>query len=68
MCCPDHSGSVFLERPSGESSSKYSVGYYRGRRRVVIGWFIRFEDAETFVKSARIRFPWCRFDILKSLF
>lgn len=64
----DHPHAFFTEPVSGEGTPRYSVGYYRGRRRVTIGWFMELETAECFAERMQVRFPWFRIDVLKSLF
>lgn len=64
----DHPHPFFTGSLSCEDTPKYSVGYYRGRHRVVIGWFMRLEDAERFSQRAQSRFPLYKIDVLKSFF
>lgn len=50
------------------SPLRWSVAFYRGRRRVVIAWF-EFESAAlSFLEKARDRRSDLKFDCLKSLF
>lgn len=48
-------------------SLRYSVAFYRGRRRIVIGWFQDFNDAMDFLKRSRRDNPFFKYDLCKSL-
>lgn len=57
--CPLVEGSPF----------RYSVGFYRGRRRrYVFAWFDDPDTAFTYCRHMRNRFPHLNIDVLKSLF
>jgi len=47
---------------------RYSVGAYRGRRRVVIAWFADESAANDYLVRCRRTNPYIKFDCLKSLF
>lgn len=47
---------------------RYSVAFYHGRRRIVIGWFQDFNDAMDFLKRSRRDKPHLKYDLCKSLF
>ena len=47
---------------------RYSVAFYRGRRRIVIGWFQDFDNAMDFLKRSRRSNPHLKYDLCKSLF
>lgn len=47
---------------------RFSVGAYRGRKRVIIAWFKDESDAIDYVIRCRIDRPRVKFDYLKSLF
>lgn len=46
----------------------YSVGAYRGKKRVVIAWFIDESSAKDYLIRCRLDNPRIKFDYLKSLF
>lgn len=47
---------------------RYSVGAYRGKRRVIIAWFIDELSASDYLVRCRRTNPYIKFDCLKSLF
>lgn len=47
---------------------RYSIGAYRGRKRVVIAWFADETPANDYLVRCRRTNPYVRFDCLKSLF
>ena len=48
---------------------RYSVGFYRGRRRrCVFAWFDDFDPAFAYCKRMRDQYPHLTIDILKSIF
>lgn len=47
---------------------RYSVGAYRGRKRVVIAWFVDESPANDYLARCRRTNPYIKFDCLKSLF
>ena len=47
---------------------RYSVAAYRGRKRVVIAWFIDEGPANDYLARCRRTNPYIKFDCLKSLF
>lgn len=47
---------------------RYSVGFYRGRRRVVVAWFAEFCDANSYCAKMRLQHPRFLIDVLHSLF
>lgn len=47
---------------------RYSVGVYRGGRRVIIAWFKDESDAIDYLDRCRIGRPRAKFDYLKSYF
>lgn len=46
----------------------YSIGVYRGRKRVVIAWFSDETSANDYLVRCCRTNPWFKFDCLKSLF
>jgi len=56
--CPAVSGSLL----------RWSVAFYRGRRRFVIAWFESEAAALRFLKRSRDQNPNLKFDCLESLF
>lgn len=46
----------------------YSVGAYRGKKRVVIAWFIDEISANDYLARCRRTNPYFKFDCLKSFF
>lgn len=46
---------------------RFSIGAYRGRKRVVIAWFSDEEPANDYLIRCRLDYPAIRFDCLKSL-
>ncbi|WGL31017.1 hypothetical protein [Dipodfec virus UOA04_Rod_656] len=65
----DHS---YLTPPPARISNgrtlSYSVGYYRGRRRIVLGWFETHADASAYLTRCRETNSFFRYDLLHSLF
>lgn len=47
---------------------RYSVGAYRGKKRVIIAWFIDEAAAIDYLIRCRLDNPRIKFDYLKSLF
>lgn len=47
---------------------RYSVGFYRGRRRTVIAWFADYKEAHDYLIKSIILRPYFKYDILKSMF
>ena len=50
------------------SPLRWSVAFYRGRRRIVIAWFELESAALRFLEKSRNRRPDLKFDCLESLF
>lgn len=46
----------------------YSIGAYRGRKRVIIAWFADETPASDYLVRCRRTNPYIKFDCLKSLF
>lgn len=46
---------------------RFSIGAYRGRKRVVIAWFSDEEPANDYLIRCRLDYPAIRFDCLRSL-
>nr|DAW10191.1 MAG TPA: hypothetical protein [Microviridae sp.] len=46
---------------------RYSIGAYRGRKRVVIAWFADETSAKDYLVRCRRTTPYIKFDCLKSL-
>lgn len=49
-------------------SHRYSVGAYRGKKRVVIAWFVDEGPANDYLALCRRTNPYIKFDCLESLF
>ena len=47
---------------------RWSIGFYRGRRRVVIAWFADEKSARDYSCKIRVSYPHLKVDLLKSLF
>lgn len=47
---------------------RYSIGAYRGRKRVIIAWFADEAPANDYLVRCRRTNPYVKFDCLKSLF
>lgn len=47
---------------------RYSVGAYRGKKRVIIAWFVDEGSANDYLVRCRRTNPYIKFDCLKSLF
>lgn len=52
----------------GPSSYRYSVGFYRGRRRFIAAWFSDEQAAAEYCRRCRSDRPYIKFDYLKSMF
>lgn len=48
-------------------SYRYSVGAYRGKKRVIIAWFADKSPAEDYLIRCRLERPYIKFDCLQSL-
>lgn len=46
---------------------RFSIGAYRGKKRVVIAWFSDEEPANDYLIRCRLDYPAIRFDCLRSL-
>lgn len=46
---------------------RYSIGAYRGKKRVVIAWFVDEAPANDYLARCRHNHPYIKFDCLKSL-
>ena len=46
----------------------YSVGAYRGKKRVVIAWFAEEGPASDYLSRCRLDHPGIKFDYLRSIF
>jgi hypothetical protein len=47
---------------------RYSVGAYRGKKRVTIAWFVDESSANEYLALCRRTNPYIKFDRLESLF
>lgn len=47
---------------------RYSVAFYRGRRRVVIAWFQDYGGAMEFLRRSRRVNPHLKYDLCRSMF
>lgn len=47
---------------------RYSIGAYRGKKRVVIAWFSDEEFANDYLIRCRLDHPFVKFDCLRSIF
>lgn len=47
---------------------RYSIGAYRGKKRVIIAWFFEEVPANDYLVRCRRTNPYVKFDCLKSLF
>lgn len=47
---------------------RFSVGYYRGRKRVILAWFLEHHDAQDFAVRLRRDNPRYKIDVLQTLF
>lgn len=45
---------------------RFSIGAYRGKRRVVLGWFLDESSAKDYLIRCRLDHPRIKFDCLKS--
>ena len=52
----------------GRIPYRYSVGAYRGKRRVIIAWFSDEQAAIDYCRCCRFDRPYIKFDYLKSIF
>lgn len=52
----------------GSSSFPFSIGAYRGERRVVIAWFPDKVSAKDYLARCRRAHPRIKFDCLQSLY
>lgn len=50
------------------TACRYSIGAYRGRKRVIIAWFADEFSADDYLARCRLSHPNVRFDCLQSLF
>lgn len=46
---------------------RYSIGAYRGKKRVVIAWFVDETPANDYLVRCRLDSPYIKFDCLRSL-
>lgn len=46
---------------------RYSIGAYRGKRRVIVAWFSDEESARDYLVRCRLDRPCVKFDCLQSL-
>ncbi len=51
-----------------EEGARYSLGYYRGCKRVVFDYFMHREHALRYYDALKERYPELKFDILPILF
>lgn len=47
---------------------RYSVGAYRGKKRVIVAWFLDETAAIDYLSRCRLDHPRVKFDYLRSLF
>ncbi len=47
---------------------RYSIGAYRGKKRVVFAWFADETSANDYLTRCRLDYPRIKFDCLRSLF
>lgn len=47
---------------------RWSVGYYRGRRRFTFAWFADFDAACRYLQSMSVSYPHFKIDLLQSFF
>lgn len=47
---------------------RWSVGYYRGRRRFTFAWFADLDFACRYLQSVAASYPHLKVDLLQSLF
>lgn len=47
---------------------RYSIGAYRGKKRVPIAWFLDDRSASDYLSRCRRTNPYIKFDCIKSLF
>ena len=45
---------------------RFSIGAYRGKKRVVIAWFSDEEPANDYLIRCRLDYPFIKFDCLRS--
>lgn len=46
---------------------RFSIGAYRGKKRVVVAWFVDESSAEDYLIRCRLDHPCIKFDCLQSL-
>lgn len=49
-------------------SYRYSIGAYRGKKRVTIAWFVDESSANDYLVRCRLDHPRIKFDCLRSFF
>lgn len=47
---------------------RYSVGAYRGRKRITVAWFADEISAKDYLIRCHLDYPYVKFDCLRSLF
>ena len=47
---------------------RFSVAAYRGKKRVIIAWFLDEAPANDYLMRCRLDHPRIKFDVLRSLF
>lgn len=47
---------------------RFSVGYYRGRKRITLAWFLEHNDAQEFAVRLRRDNPHYKIDVLQAFF
>lgn len=52
----------------GGAPLRYSVGFYRGKRRIIIGWFVDESAAIDYLRRFRRDHPRFKADMLQALF
>lgn len=50
------------------ASYRYSIGAYRGRKRIILAWFADELPANDYLVRCRRDYPRVKFDCLRSLF
>ena len=50
------------------SVCRYSIGAYRGKKRVIIAWFADEFSADDYLVRCRLDHPSIKFDCLRSIF
>lgn len=51
-----------------DAPCRYSIGAYRGKKRVIIAWFADEVSANDYLVRCRLDYPVIRFDCLRSIF